>query len=364
MSALIFIVFTLLVFSLPLIPAVHEFIFKTDVAPLEVPVSYDIDPRRFAYNFQKLVYEAAADYLAAGAPISVGQRGSIFKIYDPRAEPGPDANIREILVSRDRVLIPRGAWTNGEIYSLDRVRCRTASHVRAVFSEDVLALGVRACVLRWAHADVVYAMDKNELYGRITADTLIYVRNRAIFERMHAPMIRFGDRHSGARFRRQSLSRANIEVGGCGEVLMNQPDLKRVVFEGNVAIPSNSIVETDLIVRGNLKVGNNVLVLGSLKSRGKMSIGTDCEVRGSAVAQDSLLIGRRTTVLGPAIGERRIVLGDDCSIGSKELPVTVTSNRIDVHNGVVVFGSIWARELGRAVGKLSRKSHSALLPRR
>ena len=364
MSALIFILFTLLVFSLPLIPAVHEFIFKTDVAPLDVPVGYDIDPRRFAYNFQKLVYEAAADYLVAGAPIQAGHGGGIFKVFDPLAAPGPDVTVREILVSRDRVLIPRGAWTNGEIYSLDRVRCRTASHVRAIYSEDVLALGVRACVLRWAHADIVYAMDKNELYGRVTADSLIYVRNRAIFERMHAPIIRFGDRHSGARFRRQPVSRANIEVGGCGAILLNQRDLRRVVFEGNVAIPSNSIVETDLIVRGDLKVGNNVLVLGSLKSRGKMSLGTDCEIRGSVVAQDSLLIGRRTTVLGPTIGERRIVLGDDCSIGSKESPATVTSNRIDVHNGVVVFGSIWARELGRAVGKLSRRSHSARWPQR
>ncbi len=356
MSVLIFILFTLLVFSLPLIPAVHEFIFKTDIAPLEVPVTYDIDPRRFAYNFQKLVYEAAADFLAVGAPIPDAQGGGIFKIYQPQAEPGLDSAAREILVSRNRVLIPPGSWTQGEIYSLDQVRCREASHVRAIFSEDVLALGVSACVMRWAHANVIYARDKNELYGRITADSLIYIRSRAIFERMHAPMIRFGDRHTRVRFPRQSSSRVSIDVNGCGAVLMHQPELKRVVFKGNVTIPANSIVETDLIVRGDLKVGNNVLVLGSLKSRGKMSVGADCEVTGSVVSQDSLLIGRRARVLGPAIGERRIVLGDDCRIGSKESPVTVSSNRIDVHNGVVVFGSIWARELGRAVGKLSRRS--------
>ena len=107
-------------------------------------------------------------------------------------------------------------------------------------------------------------------------------------------------------------------------------------------------------MRGHLRLGNNVRVIGSLKSRGSLFIGRDCQISGSAVAQDSLFVGRRSQLLGPAIGERRVVLGTDCRIGSESALTSVSAERIDVHVGVQIHGTVWARELGRAVGKLSR----------
>ncbi len=358
MSALLFIVFTLAVFTVPLIPAIHEFLTKTDVAPLPVPVGYDIDPRRFAYNFKAMVYDAASAYLDDGQPIKAGNVERTFKIYDPDDAASQDVHARDILVSRSSVLIPRGTWIHSEIYSRGQVRCRTASHVRAVFSERALVLGASVAVMRWAHGQVVHAQDRNELYGRITAESMIHVRNRAVFERLYAPVIRFGDRHGPTRFGRHLPERVSLDASTCGRLLFNQPELRRTVLEGDVVIPANTLIDTNLVVRGNLRIGDNVRIVGSVKSRGNMFIGHDCEITGSAVAQHSLLVGRRSQVLGPAIGERRIVLGNDSMIGSAQSLVTVTSERIDIHSGVIVFGSIWAREFGRAVGRSSVRSRS------
>lgn len=368
MSAFLFILLTLSIFAIPLLPSLREFMRPSAKASLLVPVDHDTDPRRFALNFRQLVLNGAADLLSGGkaatAPATTGtvdgrpaggQAEHEFRAFDSGAiefDPSQaESGARPVLVSATPVTIEQRGWCQNDLYCSATVRCRTSSRVRAVYSESVLALAERAVVARWAHARDVYAADMNELYGRITADSVIHIGNRAMFERLHAPSILFGRRHGRAdELAAKPKARLVRHLDRLGTVVARQKNLGRVVYHGDVHVPADSYVEGDLVVHGNLRLGPNVRIQGSLKARGSISVSAGCEVSGGVFAGEWVFVGRRSKIGGPLVGERRVVLGSQCQVGSPQRPVTVSSARVDVLNGVLVHGTVWAREFGRAVG--------------
>lgn len=74
-----------------------------------------------------------------------------------------------------------------------------------------------------------------------------------------------------------------------------------------------------------------VLVEGSLISARKMSIGPHCAIHG------------------PVVAERELAIAAGARCGTLEHPTTVSAPNIDVKEGVVVFGTLWARERGQVV---------------
>jgi cytoskeletal protein CcmA (bactofilin family) len=355
MTTIAFIALTLLLLSVPLLPAIHEFFAKTDIEPLRVPIDQDNDPRRFALNFKLLVEKVAGDYLSHCSALSLAACSQGFRAMDPVKPVVIDRDSDSAFICRTSVTIAQRAWIRGEVYSRVSIRCRRSSNLRTLLAERMIALAPGVTVLRWAHANVVFAVDKNELYGRLTADTLIHIGNRAIFERLNAPTIRFGKRRELAQARRPLPDRTALDPAQCGAVATQLITPRRVVFSDDAIVPANSIVVGDLVARGNLRIGDNVKIIGSVKSRATLFIGRDCEISGSAVAQKALFVGRRSRVLGPTVGERRVVLGSGCRIGALHALTSVTAERIDVHSDVEVHGTVWAKELGHAVGRLSRR---------
>jgi hypothetical protein len=62
-------------------------------------------------------------------------------------------------------------------------------------------------------------------------------------------------------------------------------------------------------------------------------------------------IGRNCSIHGPIIAEREITIERGTQCGAAEFPTTVCAPRIIAEEGVVVFGTLWVRELGRVVTK-------------
>ena len=81
----------------------------------------------------------------------------------------------------------------------------------------------------------------------------------------------------------------------------------------------------DMVLEGG------VLVEGSLISARKMSIGPHCAIHG------------------PVVAERELAIAAGARCGTLEHPTTVSAPNIDVKEGVVVFGTLWARERGQVV---------------
>jgi len=86
-------------------------------------------------------------------------------------------------------------------------------------------------------------------------------------------------------------------------------------------------------VATKIKKGSHVLVEGSLISARKMRIGQNC------------------TLHGPVVAERELAIAGGTRCGTREFPTTVSAPRIEVEEGVVVFGTLWAREHGEVVAQ-------------
>ncbi len=80
-------------------------------------------------------------------------------------------------------------------------------------------------------------------------------------------------------------------------------------------------------------VESQVLVGGSLMSAKRLHIGPDC------------------LIYGPVIAERELEIEAGTKCGSPECPTTVSAPSIATEEGVVVFGTLWAREHGEVVRK-------------
>jgi hypothetical protein len=63
------------------------------------------------------------------------------------------------------------------------------------------------------------------------------------------------------------------------------------------------------------------------------------------------VLGAGCCVHGSVVAEGKIVLGPGCTIGSPSCPATVAAPEIEVADGVVVHGTVWAGVAGTALLK-------------
>jgi hypothetical protein len=62
-------------------------------------------------------------------------------------------------------------------------------------------------------------------------------------------------------------------------------------------------------------------------------------------------VGRHCRIHGPLLAEHRIEIGSGTLCGTPDLLTTVSSPIVDVEEGAVFFGTVWAREEGRVLPK-------------
>ena len=74
-------------------------------------------------------------------------------------------------------------------------------------------------------------------------------------------------------------------------------------------------------------------------------------VEGSVISAERMLIGRNCVVHGPVIAERKMVIRTGTHCGDPQEATTVSSPEIEVEEGVLIFGTLWARQSGTVVGR-------------
>jgi predicted acyltransferase (DUF342 family) len=83
-----------------------------------------------------------------------------------------------------------------------------------------------------------------------------------------------------------------------------------------------------------------------------MVIEDGVSVEGSVISARKMRIGPHCAIYGPVIAERKLVIAPGTHCGTEEYPTTVSAPEIEVAEGVVVFGTLWARERGQVVASL------------
>lgn len=339
---------------LPLVPALHEWRRGRDAAPLQVVRRQDTNIRHFAESFARLTAAVLAEHGVdcrepRGTFTAVTPRGEPFSFIDGAGEvqlSTAEARTREIdrllfccgrLRLPGEVLYHRGV-SAGELVVEPRAICHS------LLARGALWLGGESIVARWLHAGGPLHVARDcRLYSRASSDSEMTLERGVRFERLNAPVIRFGHEPSPgpppfARDRNEWLPPR------CGHL-----DPRTLLTEAEVRMPAGSRLDFNLVSRRRVFVGAGSLVTGSIKARGLLELGEGAVVRGSVVSNGRLHIRAGCAVTGPVIAEREVVIDPGAVIGARGLRTTVTAPRILVAEGARVSGSIWARELARVV---------------
>lgn len=353
MSLLAFLLVTLLLFSLPLIPAILEFAYPSDNKPLRIVQEYDTDIRHFANGFrgylQKQFGENFRHVLAEGVAFQEGNfaDGAPFQVLGPENTPQFSVlektalSTQKVIISTTPLKLPARYSFEREIYSTEDIDAGAEGHYRALLAEGNIVLDTSCTLLRWAHsAKAFQAGSECRLYGRASADGMMQLAAGCEFERISAPRIIFGTEAPAqvTTWNKDALQPL-AEPSNISFKYNN-----RWVIDGSITLPENTYFEGDIIARQDIIVGRGSFIKGSLKSNGNLILEEKVCIEGSVVSAGNIMTGNGCKIKGPVIAEEQIIIGSGNNIGTASHLTTVTAPVVAVTTGSIVYGSVWALE--------------------
>jgi cytoskeletal protein CcmA (bactofilin family) len=339
---------------LPMLPAIFELHFKRDAHPLSVIQQYAGDIRHFAHSFRDYVHRlqhlleecvASGKTFVASLPngdecIFLG-RGGTGHLLMPWLD---KAVCRYVVVSSSDGTLPDGLTFLKETYALGNLAGGKGTTYRAILGEQNIRLREGSKVLRWAHAAASFSAGKNcDLFGRVSSEKEILLDAGCMFQRLNAPRIAAAPSDLDAA---ESQFAARVSSPDTPSAFSAS---RRALFDDDVEIRSGEVFVGNLVTRGHLRVGSGARVRGSAKSSAGMIIESGALIEGSLISAETMGIGPGCRIHGPVLAERSLTIASGTVCGEIDAPTTVSAPNIEVAEGVLVFGTLWARELGRVV---------------
>jgi predicted acyltransferase (DUF342 family) len=334
-------------FTLPLLPALRELRLKRDAQPLDVIQQYAGEIRHFSFGFRTYITDlreplrkCVESGTAARGRMADGDQYLLLGHADDAlflSIGGKSPICQSVVAAGTDVVLPDAITFAKEVYAAGKFTGGEKSVFRAILGEKDIHLRQASTVIRWAHAVGAFRADRDcDLCGRISSDNEIQLESGCAFQRLNAPRILLGHLH---------MEEAS---GDRKTVLAPLPGGRRLVNE-DLEIQPGEIVSENIVTRGMLQIGAGARVLGSVKSHKHMVIEHGVDVRGSLISASTMHIGPNCRIAGPVIAERGIVIETGTLCGSLSVPTTVSALTIEIADGVVVFGTIWARTEGQVV---------------
>ena len=339
----------LLLLAVPLIPAFRELIKKTDGAPLKVVQQHAGDIRFFAESFrnyiariQKTVDECELHCSDSLIVMPDGIACLVVAQRNPAHDFGIDSRgiCSKVIAAVETLELPADTTFEQDIYARRRVEGGVKSRYRAILGERDVHLGESSTVMRWVHAvEEIECAPGCHLHGRISSEKSIQLQSRCQFTRLNAPRIEIG---SGSSSEIPPFSLGSFRAEG----IEGRP---RLLCDGDFEIAPGSVFEKNLVVRGALRVGAGARILGDVKAQELAVLEDGVVAHGSLISSGEMRIGRGCRIQGPVIAEQRVVIEARACVGTPERPATVSAPRIEIAEGALVFGTLWAREQGVVV---------------
>ena len=348
---------------LPMLPALAEWRWPTDVVPLPIDGQDALDPPYLARSF----VQQLANAMARGQPRlgrSLIARAPLYGELPLTERELQWARSKRVwFAPGDLVLPPRVAFL-GEVAAEGRLTTAADTVCRGLRACGHLVLAEHTTVLRWAHAAEVDVHSGCELAGRISADERINLLGPANFMLLHAPVLCFGTHPAqlddappwtefggprtawGNSAARLTARPAGV-CGGLPAPVVWNAVARRGTCDGSLQVAAGSQWLGDLVCQGDLALGPRCHASGSIKVQGDLLVGAGAHIAGSLVVGGRVDLGMGSVVLGSVVSEQEIVLGAGCVIGAPGLLATVSAPHIRVAPDVVVHGTIWALESGR-----------------
>jgi hypothetical protein len=334
-------------FTIPLLPALIELRLRRDALPLNVIQQYAGEIRHFSYGFRSYIaflLEPLRECVALGTTAKGTMPDGDEYLLLGRGVDMPllsagekTATCRLVVAAGMDVVLPDGITFAKEVYAAGKLTGGEKSVFRALLGEKDIHLRRASTVTRWAHAvGALRAEHDCDLYGRISSDREIQLESGCAFQRLNAPCI--------------SLGQPNAEaVDDPAETQQTSLPGSRRLFDEDLEIDAGEVVSTHIVTRGKLHIGAGARVLGSVKSNLQMTVEAGVRVEGSLISASTMHIGPDCRIAGPVIAERGMAIETGTRCGSVRTPTTVSAPTLEIADGVVVFGTVWARTEGQVV---------------
>jgi cytoskeletal protein CcmA (bactofilin family) len=336
-----------MLFMLPLLPALMELRLKRDAQPLKVIQQHAGEIRHFAYGFRSYIAalleplrESAASGTTAKGTMPDGDEylllgGAHEALF--LSDGKGIANCHAVVAAGVDVTLPDGMTFTKEFYAAGEFTSGETNVFRALLGEKDIHLKRASTVIRWAHAAGALRAERDcDLYGRISSDREIQLESGCAFQRLNAPCIALGHPSTEA-------------TGVVEETVQTSLPVERRLVDEDLEIGAGDVVTTNIVTRGKLHIGAGARLLGSVKSSRHMNVEAGVRVEGSLISASTMHIGRDCRIIGPVIAERGMTIDAGTHCGSIRTPTTVTAPTIEIADGVIVFGTIWARTEGLVV---------------
>ena len=346
--------------ALPFLPALIEWIAKTDAAPLVVVREQDANIRHFAASFfeqiQEFFSQHAIDTRAPPEPFEAAfGRGETAQFLGIEQKPvfteteRRSRRVRSVLISAGDLMLEGGFVFENEIYCGRQLYAGSNNTYRAVYAGTDLILGPQSTVARWLHSQGhVYIGEESRVFGRISSASSITLANGVRFERLNATVIRFES---------DTLVNVSKILEPAAKTPWEPPknalkiDKNTVLIDQNAELPAHASHRGNIISKAELFLGNGCRISGNLKGRKRLTVGPSSVIRGSLVSEGEINIGASSLVLGPIVSETLVRIDTDCVIGAPRLPTSVTAPIIEIAIGSELSGTLWAAQEGRVVSK-------------
>lgn len=344
---------TIVLFSLPLLPALVEFIIKSDAAPLKVVRELDNNAWYFADGFRQYVrdkFPGFFSYAAHAVPQTdaMADRAAFHIIPETEmpaftTEETAEGLHRRLLLSHAPLSLPDSLIFETEVYGVRGIKSGKWNQFRGLLAEGDIVLNDYSSVFRWIHSGGDMRIKEGcVLYGRASAEKSITLLDDCNFERLHAPLVQFGD---SALPPLPPPAPEDLKV-------IRKPKHAIKHFEsywwidGDLDIPEECLFTGNLIISGNVTIGTGSRIDGSIKSHGTATINAGASVQGSVFSMKDISVADHCSIGGPVVATDNISIGTGSVIGKKDAFTTVNARRIAIIDNAMVFGSVWASEYG------------------
>jgi cytoskeletal protein CcmA (bactofilin family) len=341
-------------FSLPFLPTMIEMRERTEARPLSVDRENDGEVRHFARRFKTyLESNFRRPPLRESVEQGVGlegrfEDGTPYRVvgktddYFSQQARGPQS-VTEIIVFSGPAGVPDSFEFVHGIYAADNIECGRETLIRSLYGERDVRLAERCAVLRWLYAENELVVGEgSSLYGRASAEAGMRLGAHVEFERLHARRIVFEG------------GRAPVPSNVLSYIPLTPAQVRATRMSGNcysvdddLDVPPQTVIRGDFVVRGAVRIGRHARIEGSIKSHQDMRMADGVFVDGSVISGRDLEIGGDCRIRGPVVASRTLRIRTGCEIGQPTYATSAIAPSIFVEPGVLVFGTVWARIVGK-----------------
>jgi acyl-[acyl carrier protein]--UDP-N-acetylglucosamine O-acyltransferase len=333
--------FVVILFALPFLPGIVEWIRKRDAEPLFISMEYIRYPRYFGKSFRKILINATS-----GSPTHPGMctlklsKEEKVEVTDT-VHFGENLAIDHLiyaigdLTSADRVLFNKEVYVTGNaVIGRDNV-------IQAMAGDGDITVGEGTKFRRWLDAEGSIHAGKNCRLGiSASSGDKLFIEKDCVFRRLFGMPVVTGQAEPGA---------GNENAGPVFPKRLLSNGLTFVTVKEEFISPG-SVMEEDVVFLNDVRIGAGARFKGSIKSHGSLTMEEGVVVEGNIFSDGDIAIGKNSRIFGHVFSQMTVRIGSQTVIsGANRIKTVVGKKVVLLSPGVTIYGFVTTEGEGRTI---------------